>query len=139
MERRKVPRPETANSPQPVYYKASDFYVGGVIECYGHRFVLHDADEYAFNHMEAKPDEFPKSNLDVIQQHMQEVLQQSGASLQDIFRAFDTDNSGYISLEEFRNAVIDLGFNLTEQVFCYAVCTFLDLLECVVVLFFFCF
>ena len=39
------------------YYNAGDFYVGATLEFNRHRFVLIDADEYAFNYMEQHRDQ----------------------------------------------------------------------------------
>jgi hypothetical protein len=46
LERRQIQKP---NSKQ--FYQANDIVVGAVIEVFGSKFTLHDADEYAFNHM----------------------------------------------------------------------------------------
>lgn len=47
------------------YYTANDFYVGGLIQVFNHVFVMQDADEYVLKHMEARPDEFPVSDVSI--------------------------------------------------------------------------
>lgn len=39
------------------YYTASDFYVGAMVEFNKYKFVLLEADEYAYNYMESHPEE----------------------------------------------------------------------------------
>jgi hypothetical protein len=46
LERRTIQKPVTKEN-----YEMSDFFVGAVIEVFSRKFVLHDADEYAFNYM----------------------------------------------------------------------------------------
>lgn len=45
------------------YYAATDMFIGGVVECHKHKFVLQDASKYAFEFMEANPADFPYANL----------------------------------------------------------------------------
>lgn len=54
MERTHVLKPGSSlSSPQgPEYYDVQDLYVGATIEIFKHRFVLLDADEYVFDHLE---------------------------------------------------------------------------------------
>lgn len=111
MERRTVLKPDGNGQ-----YLASDFFVGAVIQVYGRQFVLHDADEYAFNYMEANPGEFPKSDIDTIQRKVAEAIKNKNLDLVQTFKDMDKDGNEFISLEEFRNALLELGFELTEQV-----------------------
>ena len=104
------------NSDGNIPYVAADFFVGAILEVYGHKFVLHDADEYALNFMEANPSQFPKSDLESIQNNLQSRLKEANVDIAETFKALDTDGNGYISLDEFRNAIIDLNFDLTEQI-----------------------
>lgn len=48
------------------YYTANDFYIGGLIQVFNHVFVLQDADEFVLKHMEARPDEFPVSDVSFV-------------------------------------------------------------------------
>jgi len=53
-----VKKPTTTTSNHRLdYYNAGDFYVGATLEFNRHRFVLIDADEYAFNYMEQHRDQ----------------------------------------------------------------------------------
>ncbi|EAY19464.1 MGC84469 protein, putative [Trichomonas vaginalis G3] len=45
---------------------AQDFYVGAEIMVNSYRFILTDADEYAYNQMEAEPEEYPVADLSAI-------------------------------------------------------------------------
>lgn len=60
MERGRVKRP-VANASASQFYTGSDFYVGAVVEFNKHKFVLIEADEYAYNYMESHPDEVRSS------------------------------------------------------------------------------
>lgn len=70
MERTRVLQPGSALSDQsgPVYYDVKHLYVGGKIEVLSHSFVLLDADEYAFNFMEADPARFKYSDRNACNQ-----------------------------------------------------------------------
>ena len=58
LERGRVKKPTTTTSNHRLdYYNAGDFYVGATLEFNRHRFVLIDADEYAFNYMEQHRDQ----------------------------------------------------------------------------------
>jgi len=56
LERGRVKKPVTSGSGSQ-FYVGSDFYVGASVECNKHKFVLLEADEYAYNYMESHPDE----------------------------------------------------------------------------------
>jgi len=122
------------------FYAATDFFVGAVVEVYRHKFILADADDYALKFMEATPEVFPNSDLVLITKKLKDFVLGTSSSrpnsgnrpnsrpgssgvskpttpvdLKAKFRAFDKDNSGYISMAEFRELLLNLGVQLTEQ------------------------
>lgn len=110
LERRRIIKPDGS------YYEAKDFYVGAVIEVYNHRFELHDADDYAFNYMEANPAMFPMSNIDTILLKIKQSLADNNNNIVEVFRRLDKDHNNYISVEDFRKALQYLQLRLAEQV-----------------------
>ena len=59
LERCKVKRPdqEPFGTSPSAYYAATDFFVGAEVDLNKHRFLLLDADEYAYNYMEKHSDQ----------------------------------------------------------------------------------
>lgn len=92
--------------------------------------MLQDADEAAFRHMEANPYEFPVSNLDWVHDHLCKQLSGGTDSLKAAcqyfvflgsffslsFRAFDSENTGFISSQQFRDALDTLKVDIIEHV-----------------------
>lgn len=115
LERKTIQKPGTNEN-----YKAVDFYVGAQIEVFKHKFSLRDADEYAYNYMEANPGEFPMSDIDVVQQKLKRRILDLNVDLKETFSTMDKDGNGYISLEEFRDVIHSLGFELTDQVLLFS-------------------
>eukprot|EP01116_Phalansterium_solitarium_P009858 TRINITY_DN241_c0_g1_i11.p1 TRINITY_DN241_c0_g1~~TRINITY_DN241_c0_g1_i11.p1 ORF type:complete len:574 (-),score=256.51 TRINITY_DN241_c0_g1_i11:254-1975(-) len=114
LERRQVQKPKSKE-----LYRESDLFVGAIIEVFNHRFKLRNADDYAFNYMEANTDAFPASDIDNIQKKLRALIasnsQLSVDVIQEAFRQFDTDSSGTISLAEFKQVIEACGFNLSDQ------------------------
>jgi Ca2+-binding EF-hand superfamily protein len=108
LERRRV------NRPDGIPFAASDFFVGAVVEMLAQRFVLLDADDSTLDYME-RNDGFPMSNIAVVRQRILEEIARSGGDPAAIFKRFDTDRSGSLSIPEFRQAVRSLQIDLTEQ------------------------
>ncbi|KAH9283174.1 EF-hand domain-containing protein 1 [Echinococcus granulosus] len=46
---------------KPDYYGPKDFFIGSIIDAFGTRFLITDADEYVVKFMEAHQDQFPES------------------------------------------------------------------------------
>ena len=59
LERGRVKRPDQPRFSTELsqYYQAQDLYVGARLNFNGHKFILVDGDEYAFNYMERHADE----------------------------------------------------------------------------------
>eukprot|EP01116_Phalansterium_solitarium_P009860 TRINITY_DN241_c0_g1_i5.p2 TRINITY_DN241_c0_g1~~TRINITY_DN241_c0_g1_i5.p2 ORF type:complete len:169 (-),score=66.58 TRINITY_DN241_c0_g1_i5:1453-1959(-) len=69
LERRQVQKPKSKE-----LYRESDLFVGAIIEVFNHRFKLRNADDYAFNYMEANTDAFPASDIDNIQKKLRALI-----------------------------------------------------------------
>ena len=63
LERGRVKKPAASGSSAAQYYSATDLYVGGLVEFNKHRFLLIDADEYAYNYMENHASEVPAEDF----------------------------------------------------------------------------
>lgn len=53
----RVRKPESC-AEKPEYYGPNDFYIGSVIDIFGTRFVITEADEFVVKYMEAHRDKF---------------------------------------------------------------------------------
>lgn len=87
MERGTPKNPSTGK-----FYDPCDLYVGAALKMYGRVFVLNQADDFTFKWMEDHADEFPKSNVQLIQsqlapyqQELQRVFAQSNQMNQPQF------------------------------------------------------
>ena len=59
LERCRIKKPDQPlnNVTLSEYYKAQDLFIGQIVNFNTHKFILLDADEYAFKYMESHPDE----------------------------------------------------------------------------------
>jgi Ca2+-binding EF-hand superfamily protein len=58
------------------------------------------------------------SDIESVQRKLAQAIREvtSPENFESLFQSMDADNSGTLSVDEFRNAVRDLGFQLTDQV-----------------------
>merc|ERR1712159_888734 len=110
MERSRVKNP---NSTDGEMYKAKDMAVGAMLEFRKHRFVLIEADEYTLNYMENK--KFPSSDVTAIVEKLKDKFRESSVLIRDSFRRFDRDHSGALNMAEFRDALRQFNFDVTDQ------------------------
>merc|ERR1711988_2030004 len=91
----------------------SGFMGGKFMEFRKHRFVLIEADEYTLNYMENK--KFPSSDVSAIVEKLKEKFRESSVLIRDAFRRFDRDHSGALNMAEFRDALRQFNFDVTDQ------------------------
>merc|ERR1711988_104053 len=95
------------------FYKPTDMFVGAVMEFRKHRFVLIEADEYTLNYMENK--KFPSSDVNTIVEKLKDKFRESSVLIRDAFRRFDRGHSGALNMAEFRDALKQFNFDVTDQ------------------------
>ncbi|XP_038628636.1 EF-hand domain-containing protein 1 isoform X2 [Tachyglossus aculeatus] len=67
----RVPKPgSSANDPS--YYEPGDLFIGAVVEIFGHRFIIIDADEYVLKYLESKAGLYPPATLKSLQDHFRQ-------------------------------------------------------------------
>lgn len=102
LERGRVKKPD--NTPYATsraeYYGVTDLFVGAQVEFNNHRFVLIDADEYAYNYMERH--DFPVADLARVRARLQTVAQDAP----DRMAALDLACG--LPYEQFRDALKDI-------------------------------
>ncbi|XP_074166759.1 EF-hand domain-containing protein 1 isoform X1 [Sminthopsis crassicaudata] len=54
---------------KPSFYGPGDFYIGALIEVFGHRFIIQDADEYVLKYLESQGDKYPQSTILSLKDH----------------------------------------------------------------------
>uniref|UniRef100_A0A8D0GP64 EF-hand domain containing 1 n=1 Tax=Sphenodon punctatus TaxID=8508 RepID=A0A8D0GP64_SPHPU len=64
----KVPKPGSTTE-NPMYYEPADLTIGAMVEVFGHRFIITDADEYVLNYLESNAESFPAPTLQSLQNH----------------------------------------------------------------------
>lgn len=103
------------------FYNASDLYVGGCVEFNNHKFVLIDADEYAFLYMERHSSEFPHASIKAINKKLQQMIADSPVEnmSEEICRSFsrnDPEGCGLLNYEQFHNLLSQIsGGKLSEH------------------------
>ncbi|XP_036623803.1 EF-hand domain-containing protein 1 [Trichosurus vulpecula] len=53
----------------PTFYGPGDFYIGALIEVFGHRFIIQDADEYVLKFLESHAKDYPASTIQSLKSH----------------------------------------------------------------------
>ncbi|XP_007430815.1 EF-hand domain-containing protein 1 [Python bivittatus] len=64
----RVPKPGSSTD-DPVYYEPADLTIGSMVEVFGHRFIIVDADNYVLNYMESNLESFPASVVQSMRAH----------------------------------------------------------------------
>uniref|UniRef100_A0ABI7YAQ0 EF-hand domain containing 1 n=1 Tax=Felis catus TaxID=9685 RepID=A0ABI7YAQ0_FELCA len=68
--RTKVVKPSSSVE-NPIYYGPTDFFIGAVIEVFGHRFIILDTDDYVLKYMESNAAQYSPEALLSIQNRVQ--------------------------------------------------------------------
>ena len=86
-------------------FKAQDFYVGAEIVINSYCFILTDADEFAYNTMEAESEDFPVADLAGILYNCRGDLQVM-EQLRKEFEALDPDLTGKVPTDEATKRIV---------------------------------
>ena len=97
------------------YYLSSDLFVGTQVTFNSHKFILIDADEYAFHYMEKHDQEFSKSSLNHIMQRLTNVLGQNADECRSFFTKNDPSGNGIISYEQMVNLLRQVDPSVSDQ------------------------
>lgn len=108
LERMKIKRPDT-----DMYYGPSDFFVGNKVTFMNHKFILKEADEYAYAYMEKNKSEFPQANPVAIQSKINDN-EDYASQVQSALAALVDEHGVTCGKGVFREALSQLPF-LTEH------------------------
>lgn len=78
LERTRVAKP-TSTPDSPQYYGPQDFYIGAVIEIFGHRFVITGADAFVLSYMEEHAHQFPPATIDSLREKLGQATTSSSS------------------------------------------------------------
>jgi len=93
-------------------FQATDLLPGKVVQVYNHTFEILDSDEYT-QKLFANPDAKLRSfNIEAVLSKLRESMRQQFPLVRDIFRRFDNDHDGVMTLEEFTRCLAKFGWQL---------------------------
>eukprot|EP00745_Piridium_sociabile_P001304 TRINITY_DN107989_c0_g1_i1.p1 TRINITY_DN107989_c0_g1~~TRINITY_DN107989_c0_g1_i1.p1 ORF type:complete len:748 (+),score=228.62 TRINITY_DN107989_c0_g1_i1:111-2354(+) len=117
LERGRVRKPDQMaySTELSEYYMASDLFVGAMVNFNKHKFVLIDADEYAFRCMEEHPLEFPQCNMQNILGKIRAKLSQNMDDVRSFFTRNDSSGRGVTDYNQFRQLLMQVDGSLSEQ------------------------
>merc|ERR1711904_190018 len=95
-------------------FEPADLIPGNIIKVFNHEFEIVDMDEYTRKYI-TQDGEGPKADLQAVLEKLREGMRQQFPLVRDIFRRFDTDHNGVITLQEFRQSLQKFGFMLSEE------------------------
>jgi hypothetical protein len=94
-----------------------DFFIGAKIKMTDFEFLITDIDEHTLAYMENRPQEFPQSSVKSIMTGLKAKLVNQAATgrLTQLFRKYDTDFSGKITMDEFAAILREYDDSLPDQ------------------------
>lgn len=96
-------------------FEPGDLTPGSIVKVYNHEFEIMDMDEYS-EKMFADPNAARKLwDLESVLHHLRESMRQQYPLVRDIFRRFDADRDGVMTLGEFKRALEKFSFMLSEE------------------------
>jgi hypothetical protein len=100
-------------------FTPEDLLPGNVVQILNHEFLMLDMDEGTRKIMEAEavgqPQTQGKSVLDPVLEKLRENMRQQFPLVRDIFRRFDKDHNGVITLGEMKEALQKFAFQLSDE------------------------
>jgi len=97
-------------------FKAEDLLPGNTVKVYNHEFEMIDMDDYTRKLFEDPNAHFKAYEIQGVLEKLRESFRQQFPLVRDIFRRFDMDHDGVITVGEFRKALEKFGFaNLPEE------------------------
>eukprot|EP00026_Physarum_polycephalum_P017203 Phypoly_transcript_18355.p1 GENE.Phypoly_transcript_18355~~Phypoly_transcript_18355.p1 ORF type:complete len:158 (+),score=32.61 Phypoly_transcript_18355:1-474(+) len=97
------------------YYTARDFYVGAVIQIFNHVFILQEADEFVLKHMEARPEEFPVSDIHRILERVRTEMETKYDTTSEWLHELDPSGTGFVRVDRFKELLRSICPDLVEQ------------------------
>jgi Ca2+-binding EF-hand superfamily protein len=94
-------------------FEPKDLLPGNNIMVFNHEFEILDMDEYTRKYI-SEEGAGPKVDLQAVLEKMREGMRQQSPQVRDIFRRFDTDHNGVITMSEFKSALQKFGFMLSD-------------------------
>mmetsp|Transcript_142732 Transcript_142732/g.355794 ORF Transcript_142732/g.355794 Transcript_142732/m.355794 type:complete len:747 (-) Transcript_142732:32-2272(-) len=97
-------------------FKAEDLLPGNIVKVYNHEFEMLDMDEYSNKLFNDPSAHYKAYDAQGVVEKLRESMRQQFPLVRDIFRRFDMDHDGVITVGEFRKALEKFGFaNLPEE------------------------
>eukprot|EP00401_Gymnodinium_catenatum_P036698 CAMPEP_0117501572 /NCGR_PEP_ID=MMETSP0784-20121206/23369_1 /TAXON_ID=39447 /ORGANISM="" /LENGTH=749 /DNA_ID=CAMNT_0005296833 /DNA_START=115 /DNA_END=2364 /DNA_ORIENTATION=+ len=96
-------------------FEVGDLLPGRTIKVYNHEFELLDCDEYTRKLLSDPNARHRKFDLTAVIEKIRESMRQQFPLVRDIFRRFDTDHDGVLTLAEFKKGLEKFGFMLSDE------------------------
>merc|ERR1712070_1141780 len=95
-------------------FEPADLIPGSIVKVFNHEFMMLDMDEYTRKYI-TQDGGGAVVDLQAVLEKLREGMRQQFPLVRDIFRRFDTDHNGVITLQEFRQALQKFGFMLADD------------------------
>jgi len=95
-------------------FQVSDFMPGNVVKVYNREFEMIDMDEYTRMYLEEGGVK-RHFDLEAVLQKIREGMRQQYPLVRDIFRKFDSDHDGVLTMVEFKQALAKWKFDVTDE------------------------
>merc|ERR1719316_1888564 len=95
-------------------FQPADLMPGNIVKVFNHEFDILDMDEYTRKFI-TQDGMGQTVDLQAVLEKVREGMRQQFPNARDIFRRFDTDHNGVITIAEFKQALQKFGFMLGEE------------------------
>jgi len=95
-------------------FEVEDFLPGSVIKVYNREFLILDMDAYTKKYLDEGGVK-RNFNLEAVLEKLREGMRQQYPLIRDIFRKFDSDHDGVLTMIEFKRALEKWGFMVTDD------------------------
>jgi len=96
-------------------FEPADLMPGQIVKVFNHEFEVLDMDEYTRKFVVQDPTGHLPVDLQAVLEKLRESMRQQFPLVRDIFRRFDTDHNGVLTLHELKQALQKFGFQLSDE------------------------
>lgn len=96
-------------------FQPNDLLPGSCIKVLNHEFYIMDMDEYSKKVFSDPDAHLRPFDLEVVLQKLRESMRQQYPLVRDIFRRFDSDHDGVLTIKEFKAALAKFSFHLSDE------------------------